>query len=139
VIRKETKKANRSPHLRKKHIPGADMIDSLDDSMSSIYHHEGPYDATLLSRNRNPKTAPVEALRETNSEALKATPRENIRDALEKHVPLQGTAIIPPHHRDMSGQVMEYQEGDDLMRDGDAPGGAYKRWDGVVSISMLLT
>jgi len=103
-IRKETKVANRAPHLRKKHIPGADTIDSLDISpLGPAYHHEGPYDATLLSRNTNPKSSPVEAVRRSNAEALRATPRENIRDALDKHVPLQGTAIIPPG---MSGMFL---------------------------------
>lgn len=76
---------------------------------------------------------PVEALRESNEEALRATPRENIQNSLRKHVPLQGVAVIPPGRRQFSGEIMMYREGDDLMRDSDAPGGAYKRWDGVVS------
>jgi hypothetical protein len=100
--------------------------------MGVSYHHEGPYDATLLSRNRDARTSPIEAVRGTNAAALKATPREYLRDALDKHLPLQGTAVIPPGQRDMSGRIMEYDEGDDLMRDQDAPGGAYKRWEGVV-------
>lgn len=76
---------------------------------------------------------PVEALKESNEEALRATPRENIQDSLRKHVPLQGVAVIPPGRRQHSGEIMMYREGDDMMRDGDAPGGAYKRWDGIVS------
>jgi hypothetical protein len=131
-LRKEAKTAHRSPHLRKNHLPGADMIDSLDRSMGPAYHHEGPYDATLISRNANLKNPPVEAVRESNIEALKATPRENIRDALDKHVPLQGTAIIPPGMTGYDGKPMEYEEGADLMRETDAPGGAYKRWPGMV-------
>jgi hypothetical protein len=115
------------------------MIDSLDKSMGPAYHHEGPYDATLISRNANLKNPPVEAVRESNIEALKATPRENIRDALDKHVPLQGTAIIPPGMTGYDGKPMEYQEGADLMRETDAPGGAYKRWPGMVCHCLILS
>lgn len=115
------------------------MIDSLDKSMGPAYHHEGPYDATLISRNANLKNPPVEAVRESNMEALKATPRENIRDALDKHVPLQGTAIIPPGMIGYDGKPMEYEEGADLMREADAPGGAYKRWPGMVCYPLILS
>ena len=134
IIRKEVKVADRAPHLKRHHIPGADLIDSLDDSMGSLYHHEGPYDATLRSRNNMSKKEynPVEALKESNEEALRATPHENIQDSLRKHVPLQGVAVIPPGRRQYSGEIMMYREGDDMMRDDDAPGGAYKRWNGVV-------
>lgn len=135
MIRKQTKAADRSPHLKKNHLPKADLIDSLDDSMGSLYHHEGPYDATLLSRNTRPEISPLEAVRGSTNETLKATPAENIRDALDRHVPLQGTAIVPPGEQSLSGQVMDYEEGADLMRENDAPGGAYKRWDGIVSSS----
>ncbi|KAH7391413.1 hypothetical protein BKA64DRAFT_677519 [Cadophora sp. MPI-SDFR-AT-0126] len=131
-LRKESKAANRAPHLRKKHIPGADSIDKLDKSMiGGLYHHEGPYDATLISRNANVKYPPVEAVKSTNEEALRATPKEYIKDSLTKHVPLQGTSVIPPGFEDFSGRKMDYEEGADLMREPDAPGGAYKRWDHV--------
>jgi len=131
-IRKETKKADRAPHLKKKHLPGADIIDTLDKSMlGGAYHHEGPYDATLISRNTNFKNSPVAATRETNEAAIRATPTEHIRDALEKHVPLQGTAVIPPGMIGPDGKRMQYEEGADLMREEDAAGGAYKRWPGV--------
>jgi len=132
TLRKETKAAHRSPHLRKKHIPGTDTIDSLDKSLFGAYHHEGPYDATLLARNTSYNSSPVAAVSSTNSEALKATPRENIKDSLDKHVPLSGTAVIPPGMSGLDGRVMEYEEGADLMRERDAPGGAYKRWADVV-------
>ena len=132
-LRKEAKAADRAPHLKKRHMPSADQIDVLDRSfIGGAYHHEGPYDATLLARNTNYKSSPVEAVRGTNNEALKATPRENIRDALDKHVPLQGTAIIPPGMAGLDGRTMNYEEGADLMREPDAPGGAYKRWEHVV-------
>jgi hypothetical protein len=113
-------------------MPGADVIDALDKSMGVAYHHEGPYDATLRARNMNTKTSPVEALRTSNAEALRATPRENIRDALDRHMPLQGTAVIPPGFEGPDGKPMQYEEGADLMREPDAAGGAYKRWEGVV-------
>lgn len=133
-VRKEAKTANRAPHLRKKHLPGADTIDSLDRSMlGGVYHHEGPYDATLLARNTSYQSSPVEAVRGTNEEAIRATPREKIKDSLDRHVPLQGTAVIPPGMAGVDGKPMEYEEGADLMREADAPGGAYKRWDHVVS------
>lgn len=109
-----------------------DTIDSLD-TIGGVYHHGGPYDATLASRNRNKMYAPVEAVKESNMEALRATPREYIQDSLEKHVPLQGTGTIPAGARDMRGNVMDYEEGADLMREPDAKGGAYKRWEGIVS------
>lgn len=131
-IRQDTKRAHRSPHLRKHALPGADVIDSLDDSMcGGAYHHEGPYDATLISRNLNMKYSPVAATEATNAKAIKATPKEHIRDALERHVPLQGIAIIPSGLRGSDGKRMEYEEGADLMREEDAAGGAYKRWPGV--------
>ncbi|ELR10003.1 hypothetical protein VC83_06405 [Pseudogymnoascus destructans] len=131
VIRKQNKLASQAPHLKKKHLPQADLIDSLDASMDQLYHHEGPYDATLLARNTSKYQSPIDAVRASNAEALKATPQENIQDALSRHVPLQGVGIVPAGGRLASGQVMDYTEGDDLMRDSDAPGGAYKRWDGV--------
>ncbi|KAI2630335.1 hypothetical protein GGS26DRAFT_107021 [Hypomontagnella submonticulosa] len=132
AIKRATKAADRAPHLRRQNRTGADMVDVLDETaIGGVYHHDGPYDATLASRNRDKRYAPVEAVKYGNSEALKATPRENVVDSLERHVPLQGTATIPPGERDLSGRVMEYEEGADLMREADAPGGAYKRWDHV--------
>ncbi|TKW59479.1 hypothetical protein CTA1_4213 [Colletotrichum tanaceti] len=131
IIKREQRAADRAPHLRtRKNGPMTDTIDSLD-SIGGVYHHGGPYDATLASRNRNKMYAPVEAVRESNMEALRATPREYIQDSLDKHVPLQGTGLIPAGCTDMSGNVMNYQEGADLMREPDAKGGAYKRWDGI--------
>ncbi|TDZ66159.1 hypothetical protein CTRI78_v003224 [Colletotrichum trifolii] len=131
IIKREKRAADRAPHLRtRKNGPMTDTIDSLD-TIGGVYHHGGPYDATLASRNRNKMYAPVEAVRESNMEALKATPREYIKDSLTKHVPLQGTGTIPAGSSDMTGNVMDYKEGADLMREPDAQGGAYKRWDGI--------
>ncbi|EKJ75796.1 hypothetical protein FPSE_03976 [Fusarium pseudograminearum CS3096] len=130
ILRKEARAADRAPHLRRKQLPMTDTIDALD-TIGGTYHHGGPYDATLASRNRNKKYSPVAAVEESNREALRATPRENIQDSLKKKMPLQGTAVIPSGERDFSGNTINYEEGADLMREPDAMGGAYKRWDGI--------
>ena len=48
-IKRDTKAANRSPHLRKKNFTRPDSIDALD-SIGGYYHHDGPFDATIASR-----------------------------------------------------------------------------------------
>jgi hypothetical protein len=133
AIRKDEKIAYRAPHLRKKNFQGADVIDRLDAAGPARYHHEGPYDATSIARNRHVKYPPVEAVRESNEEALRATPRENIVDAITKHRPLEGTANIPPGMPDSFGRVLHYEEGADLQRE---PGGDYKRWPGQVRFTI---
>ncbi|PHH70368.1 hypothetical protein CDD80_6058 [Ophiocordyceps camponoti-rufipedis] len=110
--------------------PYTDAIDALD-TIGPRYHHPGPYDAALPSRNADATTSPLAAVHDSNMEALRATPRENVIDALSRHVPLQGVASIPPGQTDPSGRVMDYVEGADLMREADSPGGAYKRWPGL--------
>lgn len=115
----------------RKRFSEADIIDRLD-TIGPIYHHGGPYDATLASRNMNKMYSPVEAVRDSNMAALRATPREFIMDSLIHHYPLQGTSTIPSGGVDGSGNVMTYQEGADLMREPDAAGGAYKRYDFLV-------
>jgi hypothetical protein len=127
VIRKDVTKAHRSHHLRKKNFQGADTIDRLDKTGFS-YHHEGPYDAASLARNRDPIHSPVAAVKESNEEALRATPRENIMDSVTRHKPLEGVAIVPPGVEDRFGRVYDYEEGADLMRE---PGGDYKRYPGL--------
>jgi hypothetical protein len=140
MIKQENQNAGRHPHHRSSHrrqrsaASQTDIIDALD-TVGGTYHHGGPYDATLASRNVDEKYSPLAAVRDSNMEAIKATPREYIQDCLTKHVPLQGTATIPNGAYDMSGNRMLYAEGADLMREPDAPGGAYKRWDGVVGLS----
>ncbi|KAH8906110.1 hypothetical protein BR93DRAFT_730242 [Coniochaeta sp. PMI_546] len=134
TIKQEQRAAMRAPHLHNpRHRQPADTIDTLDHSgiIDVPYHHEGPYDATLASRNTKKRYSPLDAVKDSNEEAIRATPREYIKDSLTKHVPLQGTAVVPPGMRDMSGRTMEYEEGADLMRESDAPGGAYKRYEGI--------
>lgn len=129
-LRHDEKVAHRAPHLRKKNMQGADVIDRLDKASILRYHHEGPYDAASIARNRVEKYSPLAAVRDSNEEALKATPRENIIDSLQRHRPLEGVANIPPGMPDRFGRVLEYEEGADLQRE---PGGDYRRWPGVVS------
>ena len=137
MLRQEAKTANRSPHLRKKHMVGADSIDNLDNVGPGAYHHEGPYDATLLARNHTHTSSPLEAVRATNEEALKATPKEMIQDSVERHRPLDGVAVIPPGLPDRYGNVLNYQEGTDMMIEGQPEGGAYRRWPGIVRTLLL--
>lgn len=132
-IIKDNKKAHRSPHLNKRHLPGPDTVDRLDPAIGGrSYHHEGPYDAALLARNTSYKSSPVAALEETNSEALKATPKENIQDSVERHKPLDGVAQIPAGMQDRFGRTYDYEEGADLMHEDGPDGPGYKRWAGKV-------
>ncbi|KAJ9161456.1 Protein pal1 [Coniochaeta hoffmannii] len=134
TIKQEQRAAMRAPYLHNpRHKQPADIVDTLDQTgiVDVPYHHEGPYDATMANRNRKKLYSPLDAVKDSNEEAIKATPREYIQDSLVKHVPLQGTAVIPPGMPDMTGHRMEYREGADLMREIDAPGGAYKRYEGI--------
>lgn len=130
MIIKDARKANRHPHLRKKHIVGSDTIDRMDTVGG--FHHDGPYDATLLARNTSYVNSPVEAVSTTNEEALRATPQEMINDSVEKHRPLDGVAMVPPGTEDRYGNVYNYKEGTDMMIENSPGGGAYKRWPDVV-------
>ncbi|KAF2088379.1 hypothetical protein K490DRAFT_73301 [Saccharata proteae CBS 121410] len=126
-LKREEKLARRSPHLHKRHIPGPDTIDRLD-TINGKYHHEGPYDAALLARNTSYESSPLAAVAGTNAEAIKATPEENIKDAVERHRPIDGVAVVPSGMRDRFGREYHYQEGDDMMI---VDGGNYKRWPGI--------
>ncbi|KAF2202878.1 hypothetical protein GQ43DRAFT_439340 [Delitschia confertaspora ATCC 74209] len=126
IIRKDTKAANRAYHLRKKNLHGTDTIDRLDTA--ATYHHDGPYDAANIARNTNVKYSPIAAVKDSNEEALRATPRENVLDAITRHRPLEGVAIVPPGVPDAFGRVYDYKEGADLQREA---GGDYRRWPGV--------
>jgi len=133
MLKRDEKLARRAPHLQKNHLPGADQIDKLDVTIGGTYHHEGPFDATLLARNTSFTHSPVAAVSSTNEEALKATPRENVKDALQHHRPLEGTAYVPPGEPDRFGRTLEYQEGENMMIE---HGGDYKRWPGVVCLVL---
>jgi Pal1 cell morphology protein len=102
-----------------------DTIDTLDFSPGGPYHHEGPYDATLISRNLNQLTSPVAAVADSNAAALKATPRENIMDAVLKHRPLDGTASVPPGVTDGLGRKYSYEESNMMAETG------YGKWQWI--------
>ena len=136
IIRRESRRAHRSPHLSKRHMPGADMIDRLD-IVGGRYHHEGPYDAALLSRNTNKDSSPLAAVSDSINETLKATPPENISNAVKGHRPLDGTAVVPPGEPDRFGRTFEYKEDGNLMVDHGPAGGGYKQWPGVVCFIFL--
>ncbi|EFX03445.1 protein kinase [Grosmannia clavigera kw1407] len=130
VQTKQTSSHPRKRQSRRRGLPLADSIDILDKTgFGGAYHHGGPYDATLAAVNKNKKYAPLEAVKDSNLEALRATPKEYIVDSLERHIPLQGTGTIPSGMPDMNGNIMNYKEGADLMREADAPGGAFMRYD----------
>ena len=129
-IRKDYKTAYRAPHLRKNHQIRPDTIDSLD-TVGGGYHHEGPFDATLYTRNTAYRSSPVAAVAESNIEALKATPRDKIVDSVRGHRPLDGVASTPPGQMDRNGQTYNYREGENMMIEHGPDGGAYKRYPGV--------
>ena len=129
VLTKEKHTADRMRHSTRKHHIRPDSIDKLDE-VGATYHHGGPYDATLYARN-NSKDSPLQALRDSNSEALKATPQEKIVDSLKGHRPLDGTAAYAPGEMGRNGHVYEYEQGENMMTDLNPGGGAYKRWPGV--------
>jgi hypothetical protein len=132
ILRRESRRARRAPHLHKKHLPGPDTIDRLDLAGFSSYHHEGPYDAALLARNTSYKTSPVAALQYGTEQILRATPKEAVRDSLQRHRPLDGVAAIPPGGRDRFGRRYDYDEGANLMVEA-----GYRRWPGVVCFPRM--
>ncbi|KAJ0414288.1 hypothetical protein BJY00DRAFT_34399 [Aspergillus carlsbadensis] len=102
---------------RASQLVNPDVIDRLDTASRFSYHHEGPYDAVYPERNRTADQSPLEALRESNAEALKATPEHKIADAIKRHRPLDGVAYFPPGHTDQEGQSYDYEEGHNMMND----------------------
>lgn len=134
TIRHENDVASHAPHLKKQHMPGADVVDKLDDVTGGLYHHEGPYDAAMLARNTSNESSPLAALKTSNQETLKATPNEKIQDSLKNHRPLDGVAEIPPGSTDEMGRKYNYEEGTDMMI---ADGGNYGRWPGVVCVTQI--
>ncbi|KJZ73735.1 hypothetical protein HIM_06853 [Hirsutella minnesotensis 3608] len=136
AIRAEARMADRRSRQCKR-ATYTDCIDRLD-TIGSSYHHGGPYDAARPCNNLVEKYSPLAAVRESNMEAIRATPAENVIDSLQKSVPLQGTATIAAGATDMRGNVMEYSEGTNLTKEAEASGGASKRWAGVVSSAFTF-
>lgn len=129
-LSKEKRVADRSRHVTRKHHIQPDTIDSLDTITGSAYHHGGPYDATLYARN-NSSSGPLGALVDSNNETLKATPREKVIDSVRGHRPLDGVATYESGQTDPNGHLYTYEQGDNMMIEGNPAGGAYKRWPGV--------
>lgn len=114
-----------------------DTIDKLDGNLyGGPYHHEGPFDAACRERNRSSKYSPIDALKHSNEEVLKATPREKIIDSLTKHRPLDGVAYYPPGTVDWTGHMYDYEEGNNMMTE---DRGNFKRWPGEVRDIALYT
>ncbi|KAJ5657423.1 uncharacterized protein N7484_001072 [Penicillium longicatenatum] len=106
----------RSRHQRRQYSR-TDIIDGLDHTSPCIYHHEGPFDAASVRRNAVKKYSPLDAMKESNAEALRATPRERIMDAINSHRPLDGTGFYPPNTIGRNGQLYEYEEGGNMMNE----------------------
>ncbi|KAL4923441.1 uncharacterized protein BDV17DRAFT_276989 [Aspergillus undulatus] len=102
---------------RRSQLVNPDIIDRLDTASRFSYHHEGPYDAVYPERNKIALHSPIDALRESNEEALRATPHHKIADSVNRHRPLDGVAYFPPGHTDHEGQTYEYEEGHNMMND----------------------
>ena len=105
-----------------------DIIDRMDESVprSLLHHHSGPFDPVTRSAYLPPNRSPLAALQHSTEEALKATPIVSIRDSLNKHVPLQNTAVVSPGEPVPGGlpnEVLSYEE-ENLIGD-------VGRWEGI--------
>ncbi|OJD09998.1 hypothetical protein AJ78_08810 [Emergomyces pasteurianus Ep9510] len=97
-----------------------DVIDFLDDISPFHYHHEGPYDAASPYRNRSRQNSnPIDALKITNEEALKATPPGKLVDSIRHSRPLDGVAYYPPGFTDPEGNTYDYEEGWNMVTEED--------------------
>ncbi|KAJ5520760.1 hypothetical protein N7463_001213 [Penicillium fimorum] len=108
---------HRNKYPRHSQLMQPDIIDRLDNVTEFSYHHEGPYDAVRPERNRYIQSSPLEAVKESNAEALRATPHHKIADALNGHRPIDGVAFYPPGTTDRNGQEYSYEEGSNMMND----------------------
>ncbi|BFZ63528.1 hypothetical protein YB2330_004653 [Saitoella coloradoensis] len=104
----------------------SDQIDMLDSSLYPLakkgarpLHHSGPYDAAM-------KPEVLEATALGNQLALEATPRQNIVEAIQNHVPLDGTAAIPPGVGGMTYTEQDIEQDEGL---GQYPGVTYDSRD----------
>jgi hypothetical protein len=122
----QRKRSSTNSHHHRKRLSDVDQIDALDIVPGGGYHHEGPFDATLASRNLNVKYSPVAAVAASNAAALRATPAEKIRDALDRHMPLSGVADVPPGERDGLGRAYHYHETNVMTEEGGNLGQEYR-------------
>lgn len=72
----------------------------------------GPYDAVLAAR-QVPGNAPVDALKTSNEETLKATPTSALHDSLEKHEPLDNVALRPGDYSEENLMYERYEDDPD--------------------------
>ncbi|KAJ5613714.1 hypothetical protein N7528_007368 [Penicillium herquei] len=107
-------------------LHGADIIDGLDHTSPYIFHHEGPFDAASNARNRDLRYSPLEAVKRSNEEALRATPPHKVIDSLNSRRPLDGVAYYPPGSTDRIGQSYDYEEGANMIDEH----GIYGRYPG---------
>lgn len=121
------------PRRRTRSVVEPDLIDRLDPWQ---YHHEGPFDAVNRALNTIPDRSPIEAVRSSNEEALRATPLHNISDALERHRPLEGVAYYPPGSTDPYGKTYDYEEGSNMNS---VERGNFMRIHGFVSTSSSFS
>ncbi|KAL2390828.1 hypothetical protein RJ035_000843 [Blastomyces gilchristii] len=117
------------PRHNSTYVP-PDVIDYLDNITPFHYHHEGPYDAASPYRNRSCHSYnPIDALKSSNEEALKATPPGKIADCIWHARPLDGVAFYPPGSTDPEGNTYDYEEGWNMMTE---DSGDFRRWPGMV-------
>jgi hypothetical protein len=127
--KKKSHRSHRHHHSSRKTRVNPDIIDRLDDVSTVRYHHEGPYDAIYPERNRVSHRSPLEAVKDSNEETLRATPYYKIMDSIHRHRPLDGVAYYPPGTTDEEGQIYEYAEGDNMMTEAH---GNFQRAPGTV-------
>jgi hypothetical protein len=113
--RKTQRSSNSKRRSHRRNRVNPDVIDQLDNVNFLQYHHEGPYDAVYPERNVCSKRSPLEAVKDSNEETLRATPMYKIIDSVERHRPLDGVAFYPPGTTDEEGQTYMYTEGDNMM------------------------
>ena len=103
-----------------------DAIDVMDESVPPTFlrHHSGPFDAVTKSRFTSKNKNPLAALEHSTQAVLEATPEVSIQDSIEKHVPLQNTAVVEPGQRPFGhDEPLQYQE-ENLLSD-------VGRWEGI--------
>ncbi|KAL1967197.1 hypothetical protein VTN77DRAFT_3488 [Rasamsonia byssochlamydoides] len=120
TVDQEKNSSRRSHHHHHRHQQrmsrvNPDIIDQLDNVSAVQYHHEGPYDAVYPERNRCSLQSPIDALKESNEETLRATPMYKIMDSIRHGRPLDGVAFYPPGTTDPEGHTYQYTEGDNMM------------------------
>ena len=131
---KSSSRHRSSHHKRRKSRVGPDMIDRLDNIGGISYHHDGPYDATYRANNLSTRHGPVYALKHSNEEALRATPRDMVIDSIKGRRPLDGVAFFPPGTTDRDGQKYDYKEEYGMTTEDP---GDYKPWPSTVSLSLM--